>query len=293
MGYTKPKETTRWHLENAALPNHGKTYTVVTHKEVIDNTLTLLKKSGFTVQREIYRANTNATIAQGIYHIYPSRSVDEDIINETELGMMFAWTNSYNKLVRFQCAIGAYVKVCYNGMVAGDMMNFKRKHTGTANLDCSINIADQVKNAEKYYKRIIKDRDAMKTINLTEREQAELVGRMFVQEELIDSQQTSIIKAELAKPSFHYGVDTNTCWTFYNHVTHALKKAHPRYWLQDSQNFHDFIVAECLNTSKPTIKTETILSEKVVVISEPVEKVIEVDEDITDTQLIENVFLDQ
>jgi hypothetical protein len=80
---------------------------------------------------------------------------------------------------------------------------------------------------------------------------------------------------------------------FYNHVTHALKKAHPRYWLQDSQNFHDFIVAECLNTSKPTIKTETILSEKVVVISEPVEKVIEVDEDITDTQLIENVFLDQ
>ena len=29
MGYTKPKETTKWHLENAALPNHGKTYTVV------------------------------------------------------------------------------------------------------------------------------------------------------------------------------------------------------------------------------------------------------------------------
>jgi len=116
---------------------------------------------------------------------------------------------------------------------------------------------------------------------------------MFVQEELIDSQQTSIIKAELAKPSFHYGVDTNTCWTFYNHVTHALKKAHPRYWLQDSQNFHDFIVAECLNTSKPVIKKETALSNKIVVISEPVNEVIEVDEDITDTQLIENVFLDQ
>jgi len=293
MGHKKPTETTRSYLENAPLPNHGKTYTVVTHKEVIDNTLTLLRKSGFTVQREIYRANTNATIAQGIYHIYPSKSVDDEIINETELGMMFAWTNSYNKLVRFQCAIGAYVKVCYNGMVAGDMMNFKRKHTGTANLDCSINIADQVKNAEKYYKRIIQDRDAMKMITLTDREQAELVGRMFVQEELIDSQQTSIIKAELAKPSFHYGTESNTCWTFYNHVTHALKKAHPRYWLQDSQNFHDFIVAECLNNSQPALKKETILSDKVVVISEPVSEVVEVDEDITDTQLIENVFLDQ
>ena len=43
MGYSKPQETTRSYLENAALPNHGKTYTVVSHKEVIDNTLTLLR----------------------------------------------------------------------------------------------------------------------------------------------------------------------------------------------------------------------------------------------------------
>ena len=131
MGYTKPKETTRWHLENAALPNHGKTYTVVSHKSVIDNTLQLLASSGFTIEKEIYRANMNANVAQGIYHIYPSQTTDEEIINEKELGMMFAWTNSYDKSTRFQCAVGAYVAVCYNGMVAGDMMNFKRKHTGS------------------------------------------------------------------------------------------------------------------------------------------------------------------
>ena len=292
MGYTKPKETTRWHLENAPLPNHGESYTVISHGEVIENTYKLLSDSGFMVSREMYRSSKNANIAQGVYHIYPTNPTDGDIIMEKELGMMFAWTNSYNKLVKFQCAIGAYVRVCYNGMVAGDMMNFKRKHTGTANLDCSMNIADQVKNAEKYYKRIIKDKDAMKLISLTEQDQAELVGRMFIQEELIDSQQTSIIKSELGKPSFHYGSSSDTCWTFYNHVTHALKKAHPRYWLQDSQNFHDFIVAECLSSSKPTLNKETKLSEKVIVISDPVNKVVEVDEDITDTQLIENVFLD-
>ena len=28
MGYNKPKETTRTYLENAPLPNHGKSYTV-------------------------------------------------------------------------------------------------------------------------------------------------------------------------------------------------------------------------------------------------------------------------
>ena len=285
MGYTKPKETTKWHLENASLPNHGKTYTVVSHKSVIDNTLQLLKDSGFTVQREIYRANMNANIAQGIYHIYPSTSTDDGIINETELGMMFAWTNSYDKSTRFQCAIGAYVKVCYNGMVAGDMMNFKRKHTGTANLDCSTHIADQVKNAEKYYKRILKDRDAMKCTPLSANKQAELVGRLFVTEDILDTQQMTCVKAELEKPSFHYGTSSDNCWTFYNHVTHALKKAHPRDWLQDSQNFHDFIMVECTASLSPTIINKEFSLKTFS------DKPVEVDEDITDTQLIENVFL--
>ena len=80
MGYTKPKETTKWSLELAPLPNHGKSYTVVSHKSVIDNTLTLLKDSGFRVKKEIYRANMNANVAQGVYHITPIQTTDEKII---------------------------------------------------------------------------------------------------------------------------------------------------------------------------------------------------------------------
>ena len=33
MGYNKPKETTRNYLENAPLPNHGKSYTVISHNK--------------------------------------------------------------------------------------------------------------------------------------------------------------------------------------------------------------------------------------------------------------------
>jgi len=90
MGYTKPKETTKWHLENADLPNHGKTYTVVSHKSVIENTHQLLKDAGFIIQKEIYRANMNANVAQGIYHIYRSQTTDKEISAEKELGMMIA-----------------------------------------------------------------------------------------------------------------------------------------------------------------------------------------------------------
>ena len=249
MRYKKATETTQVFLENQPLPNHGKSYTVVSHKNVIENTKNLLESSGFTIRKEVYRANMNAQVAQGIYHIYPTQSNVDQINNETELGMMFAWTNSYDKSTRFQCAIGAYVAVCYNGMIAGDMMNFKRKHTGSADYDVKIHLADQIKNAEKHYKRIITDKNLMKTIELSKVKQAELAGVLFIEEDLLDSQQVSCVKSELTKSTYNYSVDENSAWAFYNHVTHALKKAHPRDWMQDSQDFHDFMMATCISTS--------------------------------------------
>ena len=85
MRYKKATETTQVFLENQPLPNHGKSYTVVSHKNVIENTKNLLESSGFTIRKEVYRANMNAQVAQGIYHIYPTQSNVDQINNETEL----------------------------------------------------------------------------------------------------------------------------------------------------------------------------------------------------------------
>jgi len=299
MGYNKPKETTRNYLENAPLPNHGKSYTVISHKQVIDNTKQLLEDSGFIIQKELYRANMNANVAQGIYHILPINTTDPTILEEKELGMMFAWTNSYDKSTRFQCAVGAYVAVCYNGMVAGDMMNFKRKHTGSADYDINMQISNQIKNAEKYYKRIIKDRNAMRITILTLQEQAELAGRLYINEEILDATQMSCVKDELAKPSYDYQCDQENAWTFYNHVTHALKKAHPRDWLSDSQNFHDFMTAKVLSKISITMSDSLDIS-NFDTIQDPNlslnmkdwnENAIEIDEDVTHSRLVQDVYL--
>ena len=156
------KESTRHYLENAPLPSHGDTYTVIPHRDVIENTLNMLNASGFDVVRELYRANVNANVAQGVYHIKPNNPIDDKIKAEDELGMMFAWTNSYDKSTRFQCAIGGYVMVCHNGMVAGDMMSFARKHTGSADYEIRMQISNQSKNAEKYDTRIIHDKNNLR-----------------------------------------------------------------------------------------------------------------------------------
>lgn len=299
MGYNKPKETTRNYLENAPLPNHGKSYTVISHKQVIDNTIQLLADSGFIIQKELYRANMNANVAQGIYHILPINTVDPTIMEEKELGMMFAWTNSYDKSTRFQCAIGAYVMVCHNGMVAGDMMNFRRKHTGSADHDIRMQISNQIKNGEKYYKRILTDRDAMRNTELSLQEQAEIAGRLYINEDILDAAQMSCVKAELEKPTYDYQCDQENAWTFYNHVTHALKKAHPRDWLSDSQNFHDFMTARVLSKMNITMNDELDLSEFGTVqegslditMEDWNENAIEIDEDITRSRLVQDVYL--
>jgi hypothetical protein len=299
MGYNKPKETTRNYLENAPLPNHGKSYTVISHKQVIDNTKQLLQDSGFVIQKEIYRANMNANVAQGIYHILPINTVDPTILEEKELGMMFAWTNSYDKSTRFQCAIGAYVIVCHNGMIAGDMMNFRRKHTGSADHDIRMQISNQIKNGEKYYKRILTDRDAMRNTELSLQEQAEIAGRLYINEDILDAAQMSCVKSELEKPTYDYQCDQENAWAFYNHVTHALKKAHPRDWLSDSQNFHDFMTARVLSKMNITMNDELDLSNfdttqdasLNITMEEWNENAIEIDEDVTRSRLVQDVYL--
>jgi len=301
MRYKRATETTQVFLENQPLPSHGKSYTVVSHKEVIENTKKLLEDSGFTIRRELYRANMNAQVAQGVYHIYPSRSIDDNIVNENELGMMFAWTNSYDRSKSFQCAIGAYVMVCSNGMMCGDMMNFKRKHTGTAGHDIVMQLSNQIKNGEKHYTRILNDRDSLKNVTLTNREQSELLGRLFADDEIVTSSQVSIIKKEMKKPSFNYDCLDDNAWAFYNHVTHSLKVSPPRDWMQDSQNFHDFMMNEVV--AKQSVSAKSDLDWENVVVNSNISEIdttdlvdiqdhelIEVDENISEGQLMYEAY---
>lgn len=240
MGYSKPTETTAEELSLVPLPSYdGDTYTVIRHKFVIDAAKSLLKTHGFNIIKESYKSNHGAKVAQGVYHIQSTQ--DED------MGMMFAWTNSYDKSTRFQCGIGAYVFVCDNGMVKGDLSSYSRKHTGNADQEAFNHIGSQVKEANKHFTSLIKDKEALKQCYLDKRAQSELAGRLFLDDNIIDGSQMGCIKKEMTRPSYEYNVDLCNAWTFYNHVTHALKTTHPKSWMSDQKKFHDFMTAELLS----------------------------------------------
>ena len=109
----KIAECTKAHLVSVPLPNHGATYTVISHQSVMDYVYTELAAAGFGVISEEYRCTADGQIAHGIYRL--------NYNNDPELSMMFAWTNSYNKQVRFKCGVGAYINLTGTSMVCGDM----------------------------------------------------------------------------------------------------------------------------------------------------------------------------
>ena len=257
---------TKEFLKAAALPVYeGDTYTVIPHEFVMNETAKNLAAQGFKVKQELYRCNQNANIAQGIYHL--------DYSDDPDMGMMFAWSNSYDKSMRFKCAIGGYVFVCMNGMVNGNMGAWGRKHTGSADSETTGTIQDQIGKAKQYYKQLVYDKETMKTIIVDDKTRAELVGRLYFEEDLLNTEQLTMIKHQMHSPKFDYNADTNSLWALYNHITLSLHKAHPKDWLDHQRLVHWFFTQEygiqplVLQEDEPIKVTEKI--QEVIQITQP------------------------
>jgi len=237
-------------VTKAPLPQHGDTYTVIPHAFVIDQTLKELSSKGLRVKHEMYKTTRDGQIAQGLYLL--------DAGDDKDMGMMFAWSNSYDKSMRFKCAIGAHVFVCLNGVISGDMATYSRKHTGTADEEAVLSIRSQITKAHEYYSKLTEQKDMLKNVSLSKRQQAEVIGRLFVERDIITMTQLGIIKRELDNPSFEYDNDPNSAWSLYNHTTLALKESHPSDYLSDHQNLHSFFINEfgILVANQPSVQPQ-------------------------------------
>ena len=228
----KIKDCTWDYLTGIPLPVHADTYTVISHENVMDYSKTALINAGFTIEREEYRATADGQIAQGVFRLHYG--------TDQELSMMLAWTNSYNKQVRFKCGVGAYINTNGTVMVCGDMGSWARKHTGTADTETIATITDQVTNAHMYYNQLVSDKNVMQTISMTKRKQAQLLGILFAEYQILTTEQASIVRQQMDKPSYVFA-DNNSLWAFYNYVTLALQQSHPKTWMEDQRILHYFI----------------------------------------------------
>jgi len=244
----KIKSYGRQDLIDVALPNHASTYTVISHKSVMDLSTEALEDAGFSVTAENYRATHDGNIASAIYTL--------NYGDDPELSMMFAWSNSYNKQMRFKCGVGAIHSVNNTSLVCGDMGSWARKHTGSADTETKETIEEQIKLAKMYYDQLVSDKEAMKKINLDVRKQAQLLGMLFAEHDILTTEQASMIKQQMSRPTYKCSTP-GTLWEFYNFVTIALQQSHPKTWMEDQRVLHWF-VSETFKFNKVEVKEETV-----------------------------------
>lgn len=226
---------TKQELISVPLPIQTNTYKPISHAELMDLTLESIHQSGFELEKEWYLQAADGQLATGNYAI---RNV-----GDSEMQLRIAWQNSYNKQVSLKFALGAHVFVCSNGAVSGDLGAFKRKHTGDVQDFTPRNITEYIKGAGDTFSKMVDQRERLKEIEINKRTQAELVGRMYLEEDFIESTQLNIIKRELNKPTYDYGAP-NSLWELYQFTTFGMKDLHPRLWMKNHLAAHEFFINE-------------------------------------------------
>lgn len=231
----KTYSTTKELLTNAPVPKQTRTYKPVSHEQLIDLTLESIYQAGFELDKELYTASSNGQIANGRFTI--SNVTDRD------MQLQIGWQNSYNKQVTLKFAIGARIFICQNGCVSGDYGAFKKKHVGEVQTFAPNAITEYIKAAGDAFERIQKERDKMKKVEITNRRKAELLGRMLIEDQFIESTQLNIIEKEIKRPTHDYDCE-NTLWELYQYTTFAMKEVHPRLWMDRHIQAHQFFVNE-------------------------------------------------
>jgi len=231
-----PKRTgsvTKELLINAPLPQATATYTVIPHDFVISSVEQELKAAGLEIEQELYKATDSAQVASGVLHLKQGE--------DQEMRMMFAWANSYDKSMRFKCAIGGYLPQSGSILVSGNMGSWGRKHTGSAAQQTLETIKHQIHSADMYYTELINDKAVMKNVLVPERRKAEVLGILYFEHGLLTGEQLGIIKQQHKNPSFSYNADKDSLWTLYCHVIYSLQRSHPKNWLDQQRLIHFFM----------------------------------------------------
>src|SRR5262245_39465467 len=127
MSKRTEKSVSLEYLESTPLPQATSSYTVIPHKRVNDKVTEEIQAKGFDIENIIYRASNGGQIASGTVTLKQG--------SDNEMRMMLTWANSYDKSMRFKCAVGGYLPQSGSIVVSGNMGSWGRKHTGTADTE--------------------------------------------------------------------------------------------------------------------------------------------------------------
>lgn len=246
------KTQTEEYLRKTQLPVATKSYTVISHGDIIDAVREMLAKHGFIITSELYKAESNGDVALGFMQI--------ETLNDPDMAMTFNWTNSYNKMVRFSCSIGGFI---YDNQVpfvsTNNQASWNRKHTGTALEETMEVIEAMVASADDHFAQIVAMKEKFKSIDVSRKEYAKLMGLLYFDKQVISSEQINVIKREYEKPSFDY-TDKGTLWELYKMIMFGIVDQAPKNWYRQQLDINSYVQV-LFNIASIELENETQATE--------------------------------
>lgn len=215
-------------------PERTASYTPIHHGSIISKIAEEADRNNLNILSKSYSAARDGKVIVGNYNIFA---------DDPKFQMRIMFKNSYDKSVSFGLACGASIICCTNGLISGEY-TLKRKHTGTADQRVDYFISESIKELGDYYYKLKADADNLSTIGIDRATTYDLIGRMFIDEGIINSMQLNIVKDQLLNsqnftPITEYNF---TAWDLYNAVTESLKKSHPTTYIADHANLHSLML---------------------------------------------------
>ncbi len=219
--------TTEEEIKNALVPQRTKSYTPITHSSIITTIEDMCEENDLQIIDRSYQTNNNYSQVTGKFTL----SLKDDI-----MGCMVGFQNSYDKTLSVKAVAGASIFCCSNGMMLGDS-TMMRKHTGDSDFELVAFVTNSINNAVTDFEKTIVMRDNMKRITLTDHSLNALVGDLFLKDEVLRTEQLTLIRQEFKNPTYDYGVDKHNLWNVYNLFTDSIeRKSHPSLYFKQHQD---------------------------------------------------------
>lgn len=195
---------------NTPVPASTRTYSPLSHLDLITSVKEQLDKRGLVVKDERYSENRKGQQLFGHITVQGLNG---------EQDMCLGFRNSYDKSMQVGVVGGSRVIVCSNMMFAGDFKALQM-HQGNVVQELNTMLGKAADRLEEHYRKLQLDSEKLKQVEVNPRLIHEILGELFYSEAVVTEAQLRIIRGEL-KEQANFG--DGTLWDIYNHTTEALK----------------------------------------------------------------------
>lgn len=224
-------------LRNVQVPTQERIYKPISYGNIVDTIELVLDKANIPVSNRKFLAAKKGNQATIHYSL--------NLFDDKEQQFQLVAQNSYDKSLSFKFVMGSSILVCSNSCVRSNRETaFKKKHVGEIQTLAPEKIYEFIYNTAEEFNTYISYRELLKNYDLNKSAVHSLVGKLFLDEQIVNTDQLNILKREIMSPSYNYGTDGNSAWDFYNHVTAALRTSHPSNWVNNHIAFDEFINKE-------------------------------------------------